>query len=399
MDDSPAAHRPGRSHAVRGGLLALVAVAFIGCSRRAEPPGPERGQPGACGVATGATCAAPAAGDCQADVTRDPRHCGACGHDCLGGACVASACRPVVLAKGQEAAQIALDDAFAYWTNPAEGGRILRVARAGGAVQGLASGVAVTSIALGGESLLFSQGTSASQDVERMPPAGGAPTRILAGAAVLGAIAADASSVYVPVRASPWSALRVPIVGGPAAPLWSGGVLFAGGAGGAAASDPSRPLPTSLAACAARLVIAVEGTYLEGGGSNRDGYVVAVPTAGGAPKVLAAPLSRPRFAACDGARAYVATYDDARGEGAVVAVPLDGGAAVTLAHGVSTGLAVDATSVLWSSSDGLTRTPKAGGAGVVVAPQAAGPVAVDATAIVWAAPDGAGGNAILLLAK
>ena len=41
----------------------------------------------------------------QADATcgssSDPSNCGRCGHSCLGGACVAGACQPVVLASEQ----------------------------------------------------------------------------------------------------------------------------------------------------------------------------------------------------------------------------------------------------------------------------------------------------------
>jgi hypothetical protein len=38
---------------------------------------------------------------CTADVATDPTSCGACGHDCLGGACVAGECQPVVLESGE----------------------------------------------------------------------------------------------------------------------------------------------------------------------------------------------------------------------------------------------------------------------------------------------------------
>jgi hypothetical protein len=45
------------------------------------------------GGAAGGDASTPLAegGLCSGDLTRDPRNCGRCGHDCLGGDCVASA--------------------------------------------------------------------------------------------------------------------------------------------------------------------------------------------------------------------------------------------------------------------------------------------------------------------
>ena len=48
----------------------------------------------------------------------DPANCGACGHDCLGGACVAGVCQPVLLADAEFfPSTLALDDARIYWAN------------------------------------------------------------------------------------------------------------------------------------------------------------------------------------------------------------------------------------------------------------------------------------------
>src|SRR5688572_31922433 len=51
------------------------------------------------------------------DLTSDAKHCGACSHDCLGGACVGSKCQPVELAVavGQPYA-IGVDDTSVYFS-------------------------------------------------------------------------------------------------------------------------------------------------------------------------------------------------------------------------------------------------------------------------------------------
>ncbi len=55
---------------------------------------------------------------CSSDLLTDGKNCGRCGHDCLGGACVAGACKPVTLASGQgQPVGITLLNGYVYWTN------------------------------------------------------------------------------------------------------------------------------------------------------------------------------------------------------------------------------------------------------------------------------------------
>ena len=54
---------------------------------------------------------------CGADLTGDRKNCGACGHDCMAGACTAGKCQPFVLATGQTTpSSLVVDKDVAYWT-------------------------------------------------------------------------------------------------------------------------------------------------------------------------------------------------------------------------------------------------------------------------------------------
>lgn len=58
---------------------------------------------------------------CDADTERDPKHCGACGRDCLGTACNEGRCAPFLLsanAKGSNS--LAVDDTHLYWETSTE---------------------------------------------------------------------------------------------------------------------------------------------------------------------------------------------------------------------------------------------------------------------------------------
>jgi hypothetical protein len=94
-------------------VVALGALAFAtvtACSLLTPLDG-LRGDAGACetGTQCGATCV---------DTSTDGHNCGACGHDCLGAGCNASACLPITLATSQDSPfGIAVDPQRVYWAN------------------------------------------------------------------------------------------------------------------------------------------------------------------------------------------------------------------------------------------------------------------------------------------
>jgi len=70
---------------------------------------------------------------CSADLQSDAKHCGSCGHDCMGGECKAGACQPVLLA-GSEGAlplQIAVIKDEVFWIQGPPSKRIFRATPAG----------------------------------------------------------------------------------------------------------------------------------------------------------------------------------------------------------------------------------------------------------------------------
>ena len=86
-------------------------------------------------------CNADPSDGCEATLASDSKNCGACGHDCLGGACNGSVCQPITiqLVKGQPTG-IAVDDNDVYFgLNPPGGttSEVVRMAKDGSGAQPL----------------------------------------------------------------------------------------------------------------------------------------------------------------------------------------------------------------------------------------------------------------------
>jgi hypothetical protein len=66
---------------------------------------------------------------CPSDLDSNPKHCGACNHDCEGGECRLGSCKPVLMAelRDEGATALALDETHVYWARP-----IMRMPKGGG---------------------------------------------------------------------------------------------------------------------------------------------------------------------------------------------------------------------------------------------------------------------------
>jgi hypothetical protein len=114
-------------------IAEILTLAFAGC----QLAFPIHEQPEE--AASDASSNKDAASACDGSFETDPHNCGACGHDCLGGACMNGVCQSFTIATAQSApGPVAADDNAVYWwsdTQPTGGpqsGQILMAQRQGG---------------------------------------------------------------------------------------------------------------------------------------------------------------------------------------------------------------------------------------------------------------------------
>ena len=154
------------------------------------------------------------------DTTGDMHNCGACGHDCQGGACTASACQPLQLTTiGSTPYGIAVDSTNVYWI--ARDGSVYSVPIGGGTQTLLGSvGTKGQGIAVQGSSLYATDYASGVWSLSTIPSS---PVKIASGGASAGltsAIVADTNNVYFSTEGSSTSEVaQAPIGGGATVPL------------------------------------------------------------------------------------------------------------------------------------------------------------------------------------
>ncbi|MHB8420025.1 MAG: NHL repeat-containing protein [Myxococcales bacterium] len=163
---------------------------------------------------------------------------------------------------------------------------------------------------------------------------------------------------------------KVPISGGGASNLFSGGDLF------------------GLAVGAARVYLTTN--YIDMLSGNRVGTLVAAPVGGAAFATLATVDAGAGFVAVDATNVYWSSYPGSRTE-AIWKVPLGGGAVTTLCSGCGGPLAVGATDLFFCNGFSVQKVPLDGGS-VATLFTAAGAypqcIAIDATHVYFGTSDG-----------
>lgn len=329
---------------------------------------------GGTGTCCGATCV---------DSTSDPHNCGACAHDCQGGACTGSTCQPLELPTSQMPYGIAVDSTNLYWAD--NGGVAHKVALTGGAPVPLGSvGQATGGVAVLG-STLYVAGYSG---IWSMPiSGGGTPQEIVAvGTISMGqtvSVAVDTNNVYLNTWAvgQPLGVVlqEVNDGGGPLKQLGSG------------LSYPSGVFPIPL-----NVVVSAGVVYWTNpGATDKSGSVMRAPV-GGTGTAIATGQAYPWGIAVDANNVYwtnLGTLANSFADGEVVQAPVGGGAATALASGVvePNVIAVDATDVYFGVENtdtiskvpiGVPSTPKP----FVTSPSSSEltSMAIDATCVYWA---------------
>jgi hypothetical protein len=278
------------------------------------------------GMACGFVCSAgfTQCGSACLDLQSDGANCGSCGHDCLGGACNAGVCQPVVLVSGPSLVHaLAVDAQSLYFTSDGfPSGSVQKMSLSGGAVTTLVSGVA-TPQGIAVDATFVYWASEYGNTISRIPIGGGAPTTLLSGVTDAMGVAVDASAIYFSTidTGSVWKA-----------PLSGGSPVLLG---------------TTTAAAGGVTGVAVDAGHLYFGTYST---VAQVPLAGGATTTLVTGANDAISVAVDDTFLY---WTDLYG-GGLMRQPLAGGPATTLVPGSSAyseGIAVDAEAIYFGTTD------------------------------------------------
>jgi hypothetical protein len=221
-----------RAQILRLGLVGLATAAlWLGCGGTTSSPGADAGvcATSPCGSDAGPSDGATdggsrpdaptgddsggggdadardASGDtasCAATLATDPKNCGACGHDCLGGGCVAGRCTPAALVESLGAPfYLALDDANIYWSDSSPQGtatlwRLPKLADPGVQPQAMSQvNGSIQSVAADGTGVYFGWGDQSATTGDVVALSGGTSTNVAAAQAP-NSIALDGTNVY-----------------------------------------------------------------------------------------------------------------------------------------------------------------------------------------------------------
>jgi hypothetical protein len=292
------------------------------------------------------------------DTQNDPRNCGACGHDCLGGPCNAGKCGACALVASPYIDAIALDDTYAYYTEM-QPGAVSKVPLSGGAPTTLATQLlSAFSLSLGPTSAYVAQWEDrTSSSVQSIPKNGGAPTVLARLVGIPAEWGFDGTAIYLSMDdggfTSQFTTTIVPLDGGPTGTMEAGvlrgvndgALYFKPLAGGLSSRTIDGGPIRTLWADGSVDAVAFHGSYVYAlRRDNNPGSLLRMPAGGGAPEMLLDGILYSGSLAVDESGAYW-------GEDSVLRRRAPDGTVETLYRGVSHhfqgNIALDANAAYW----------------------------------------------------
>jgi hypothetical protein len=280
------------------------------------------------GVSDGGDAGPRDVGACDADLATDPMSCGACGHDCGGGACAAGTCAPydlVVAAPTDTIRAVAIDSAHLYWSNTTAN-TVVQANLDGTSPHAFLSGVSADEIAVDATALYYTSG-----GLHRVPFGAPIDTEITPGPD--GCIWIESPTLVYTTEFTMNEVVSVNLDAGSITILLgsSDGVFQ----------------PWGVASTAVEF-------YWTSSGPAVDGSIAGHPLPSGANATLRSGLANPNCLSFDEAgRLYWPNY----GDGTIHRSNADGTSETTLASGqiMPTTVAINATYLYWNSGNNVVR--------------------------------------------
>jgi hypothetical protein len=324
-------------------------------------------------------CDANVANGCETDLSAAGNHCGACDHDCLGGACTASKCQAFVLVSVADDPNlvapwgIASDGNHVFFTvtNYSGTGSLMRVATDGSGLTVLAPSQAEPfDVVLDATHVYWTDNLSSGGKVAKMPKLGGSEVVLASSQNRPVGLSIDDDRVYF----AAYGSHAVRSVGKGGAGLTdlatgqtgarhtavdsgtSGSVYFTTSGDGAVrrVAKTGGAVASVSATVDSPWVVVADPTgselfftrFAPGGDVHR----IAKTAQGATPGVVAASQSSPMYVHADATHVYFGSHVSS---GSVARVPKSGGAVETLGSGLNkpVGITTDANAIYWAEYD------------------------------------------------
>jgi hypothetical protein len=315
---------------------------------------------------------------CETDLDL-PASCGACGHDCLGGACAQEQCQPLALGVGLTAPiALTVDARYVHWIDGGlSDGRVVRSPVRGGAATPIVTGQPLPGdIASDGAYVYWTNSHQGSAAVMRVLSGDGTAVPLVttgsyAGLGAPGPLAVDGVSVY-----------------------WGDFVTRQGFKMEKSGSGAPAPITPAFGVYPLDVAVDSENAYFAA-------FEVGLVPLGGAATItpVGAGVANSSVVAVDATHVYFVAIDKATSRTNLSRAPKPTGKpeVVTTPTGMVRALAVDATHLYYADPSGLYRAVKAGGSPEPLSTTVSNPVSVVAQggAVYWVNqgdPSGATGS-------